>query len=155
MTLLDYAMCSFLLLVSGVALLRGLWPERLVALTMLLAFAVNLLPLARAVATGEPLAPLSAHASLAIDITMLGALVAVAVSSRPAWTLFPAAFQLLATLVSFVNLTNDRLSALAYVTSQNTLWWLTMAALAWGCIAPGRVAEPGRGSRARAGAPGL
>jgi hypothetical protein len=145
MTLLDFAMFGSLLLVCGLALLRGAVPERLTAIALLIVFAVNSVPLARSLITEEPIVFFSAEATLAIDILLLAALGAVAVTSRPTWTLFAAAFQLLATLISFVNLTDEGLSSLAYLTAQNTLWWLTLVALAWGAATARPVRTPAGG----------
>jgi hypothetical protein len=137
MSLLDVAMYAALLLICGAAFLKGGRPERLVATAELVAFGVNASPGWRALVTGQPIELMSAPATLAVDILLLGALVGVAVSCRPHWTLFAAAFQLIATLISFVRLTNTTLSPVAYFTAQNTLWWLTLASLAFGVWAAG------------------
>ena len=132
MSLLDLVMYAALLVVCAAAWARGQRPERLAATILFAMFVVNVVPGWRALATGEPIAVYSASATLAVDIVALAGFIAVAVSSKPSWTLFAAAFQLIATLISFVRLTDESLSPLAYFTSQNTLWWLTLAALAFG-----------------------
>ena len=132
MSALDVAMYAALLLVCGAALVKGRRPERLMALILLAAFVVNGVPAWRAAVTGQPIALYSPPTTMAIDIVQLVAMLAVALTSRPSWTLFAAAFQLLAALVSFVRITDDRLGAIAYVTAQNTLWWLMLATLGFG-----------------------
>jgi len=155
MSLLEIAMYAALLLVCGAALLRGRRPERLVAGVMLVTFAVNFTPAWHALLAGKPPVFYSPETTLVIDILQLTALLAVALGHRPAWTLFAAAFQLLAMLISFVRLTDRGLSALAYLTAQNALWWLTMATLAfgvWQAMSGRGLAAPGP-SRLGAGAP--
>ena len=147
MSTLDVTMYAALLLVCGAALVKGRRPERLMALVLLAAFAVQAVPAWRALLTSEPIALYSAPATMAIDIVQLAAMLAVALTSRPGWTLFAAAFQLLAALVSFIRITDDRLGLVAYVTAQNTLWWLTLVALSfgvWQAWSAGRAGADGR-----------
>jgi hypothetical protein len=132
MLALEFAMYAAVLLVCGAAMILGRRPERLTAAIMLVAFAVNFAPGWGSLLTGHEIAYYSPGTSLTIDIVQLAAMMVVALAHRPTWTLFAAAFQLLATLISFIRLTESTLGTTAYVTAQNTLWWLTMVALAFG-----------------------
>jgi len=132
MSLLDIAMLTALLLVCGGAFLFGGKPERLVAAALLANFAVHNAAAVPALVSGEAGASFSAETSLVLDMVLLGVLVPVALAFRPLWTLFVAAFQLVALLTSVILITDDRVSVVAYVTAQNMLWWLCITALALG-----------------------
>ena len=153
MTPLDIAMIGTLLIVCVSALIRGRRAERIVATVLAATFAVNAAPAVWALTRGEQRPYYSEPTNLAIDLVLLAVLVGVGVSCRPGWTLFAAAFQLLATLVSFVNLTDEGLSPRAYYTAQNSLWWLTIGALAYGVWVRNRSGASGGGAREAAAAP--
>jgi hypothetical protein len=125
-------MYSTIFIVCGAALWQGGEAERYVAAAFLVNFGVNSIQTARAVISGVAVAPFDPTISLVTDLVLLAVLLAVALSYKPVWTLFVAAFQLLATLTSVVRLTDPDVSPLAYITAQNTLWWLSLAVLAIG-----------------------
>ena len=136
MGVIGYLMILALLLVCGAAAIRGGWPERTVAGALLVQFAIGFLgTILLHVWEGggaEGYKPLPAGTILAVDIVTLAVLWGVAVRARPPWTLFAAAFQLLATLTSVVNSMSGGLNYVAYATAQNMLWWMMLGALAYG-----------------------
>lgn len=137
------------LLVCGGGLAKGRWPERWVAGALLAFTIVGFAPAVLQVWGLSSAAGHSADISLVLDLALLAVLLCVAVRARPVWTLFPAAFQLLATLVSLVNVSSGHLDRLAYVTAQNTFWWITLCAVAYGSWGAASVAG-GPAERARA-----
>ena len=132
MNALDFIMYTALLLVCGLSLIKGRWPERIIAVAMMVNFGANTVQILRYLSGRSTSAVYSPDVSLAADLVLLGIMGAVALRARPYWTLFPAAFQLLATLVSVIHLSAKTQNLPAYVTAQNTFWWLTLAALAYG-----------------------
>lgn len=142
MSLLNILSFLALALACAAAWVKGRRPERLVALALVINVALNMSAGLLGRISGEPVGFLGAQATLALDILLLGALVAIAISSKPLWTLYAAGFQLLATLTSFVRITNESITALAYIAVQNTLWWLTVAALGFGIWDASRAKRP-------------
>ena len=142
MPLVYISMWLALALACGGAWVKGGRTERLMALALAINLAMGLWPVFLGLFSGQPIEVLGPQATLALDIVLLGALVAIAISSKPLWTLYAAGFQLLATLTSFVRILNVDLTALAYVAVQNTLWWLTMAALGFGIWDASRAKGP-------------
>lgn len=126
------AMWLVLVLACAGAWLKGGRPERLTALALAINLAMGAWPVLVGLFRRQPAEFPGPQVTLAFDILLLGALVAIAISSKPLWTLYAAGFQLLATLTSVIRFLNESLSAQAYAAVQTTLWWLTMAALGFG-----------------------
>lgn len=116
------------LLVSGYALLRGGWPERAVAMSMI----------AAAVATGliSPYAsPDFRHvvtALLAIDLAFLGVVAAVALSADRYWPMWLTAVQANAVAIHGVRVYEAQLVPYAYAWAAAKASYLMLAILAVG-----------------------
>ena len=132
MSVVNIVMLVALLLVCGSSAAKGRWPERVVCGALLLNAAFSFVPTLLRALRGEAFVAMSPNVALSADIVLLAVLGVVAVRARAAWTLFAAAFQLLATLTSVVNYASGGLNHLAYVTLQNMLWWMTLCAAAYG-----------------------
>ncbi|MDE2488318.1 MAG: hypothetical protein KGO51_13065 [Alphaproteobacteria bacterium] len=112
---------GFFLIVCGAALWKGGRDERVVAVGLLLSWAVSYLSLIQR-------RPGTQWGEFAADALLLALLGVVALRSRRYWPLAAAAFQLLAVVTHAATLVDRHLGAWAYITA-NVIWTqlITMA----------------------------
>ncbi len=119
-----------MLLVSGFALWRGGWPERVASVANLLAWLVS--PFAE---NGRDWVD-PQWGLLAVDAAFLGVLLVLALRTDRTWLLWACAFQLLGVVTHGAMMADRSVGAWAYLTASVIWSYLVLAALAvgaWTC----------------------
>jgi hypothetical protein len=125
------------IVVPGLALWKGGWPERVVAITFLLGWAATLI-----VADFSYQGP--QWGGFVIDLATFAISVYVALRSDRYWTLFNAGFHFLSVVTHTARILDPTVGAWAYITAANLWSYLIMGALGigvWGCVRRRRAAQ--------------
>lgn len=129
-TLSQQIWIAYLFAISGVAIWRGGWPERAVAVAAIVASRASGLFQDRT----DWLDP--QWSVLIVDLLFLGVITWVALRSRRYWPLFATAFQLLGVITHMAMMVDRTVNPWAYITA-GVIWsYLVMIPLAvgtWNC----------------------